>query len=60
MTKLWYAVQKDREDDWGKGSYALEEAKEMAREQKEDYPDTLIAVIAENDDPLCIDEITEF
>lgn len=58
--KLWYAVQKDREDDWGNGSYDLDEAKEMARELREDYPDALIAVIRENDDPECIDEITEF
>lgn len=53
----WYAVQINREDDWGKGSYNLDEAIAMAKEQKENYPDTLIAVI-END--TCIEEIIDF
>lgn len=53
----WYAVQINREDDWGKGSYNLDEAIAMAKKQKEYYPDTLIAVI-END--TCIEEITDF
>lgn len=53
--KYWYAVQYDREDtDWGTGSYDLEEAKEMCRENG--YK--LIAVIdVSGDDPVCVDEI---
>lgn len=53
MTK-WYAVLADREDtDWGTGSYDLEEAKEMLK----DYPEGLIAVIEEGNDPICVEEI---
>ena len=51
----WYAVEKDREDnDWGYGSYDLEEAKEMLK----NFPNGLIAVIEEGDDPICVEEIT--
>lgn len=57
----WYAVQTDPSDDWGTGSYDLEEAKARAREMREDYPDTLIAVIDNStDQPVCIDEIRDF
>lgn len=49
--RLWYAVQKDSEDDWGYGSYDYAEAVEMLN-SCESY--TLIAVI-END--VCIQEI---
>ena len=53
MTK-WYAVQANREDtDWGYGSYDIEEAKAMLKS----YPEGLIAVIEEGDDPICIEEI---
>lgn len=55
-SRIWYAVQTDREDDWGYGSYDRDEAIRMAKKQKEHYPDTLIAVI-END--VCIEEITD-
>ena len=49
--KLWYAVEMDREDnDWGTGSYDLDEAKAMA----EDMNALLIAVIDRDE---CIDEI---
>ena len=53
--KLWYAVMRDDEDnDWGTGSYNLEEAKEMVKA----YPEGYIAVIDEGDgDPICVDEI---
>ena len=53
--KLWYAVMRDREDnDWGTGSYNLEEAREMVKR----YPEGYIAVIDEGDgDPICVDEI---
>ena len=57
----WYAVQRDREDDWNTGSYDREEALEMARKLRADYPDALIAVIDNRgDNPVCVDEITEF
>lgn len=59
MAKIWYAVQRDREDDWGTGSYDKEEALEMARKQRKEYPDTLIAVIDDCDNPVCIEEITD-
>lgn len=61
--RLWYAVQTDREDDWGTGSYSLEEAKTMARKQRNTYPDTMIAVIdntTDPNDPFCLEEITDF
>lgn len=52
--KKWYAVQANREDnDWGYGSYDIEEAKAMLKS----YPEGLIAVIEEGDDPICIEEI---
>lgn len=53
--KMWYAVLRDREDnDWGTGSYDLEEAKQMCKDLgKEAY----IAVIEEGNDPVCIEEI---
>ena len=50
----WYAVEMNREDnDWGYGSYDLEEAKEMLK----NFPNGLIAVIEEGDDPICVEEI---
>lgn len=57
----WYAVQRDREDDWSTGSYDREKALQIAQEQRNDYPDTLIAVIDNSgSNPVCIEEITEF
>ena len=54
--KLWYAVMRDREDDdWGYGSYDIEEAKQMLTE--EESPEAYIAVIAEGENPVCVDEI---
>ena len=53
---MWYAVQKDREDDWGTGSFDKDEALKMLKEMREIYTDALIAVI-END--VCVEEITE-
>lgn len=51
----WYAVLRDKEDDdWGTGSYSLEEAKEMAREFGEE---AYIAVISEEPNPVCLEEI---
>ena len=64
--KYWYAVMMDREDnDWGTGSFDLDEAKAMVRA---DYPeDGYIAVIDANydedgnatTDGECIEEITQ-
>lgn len=54
MSKYWYAVLSDEEDnDWGTGSYSLEEAKEMVKR----YPEGRIAVIEEGNDPICVDII---
>lgn len=53
-SKIWYAVQRDPEDDWGTGSYDYDEAMGMLNEQG--YG--LIAVIEETDaDKVCIREI---
>lgn len=50
----WYAVMKDNEDnDWGTGSFDLEEAREMVKA----YPEGYIAVIEEGNDPICVEEI---
>lgn len=60
--KYWYAVMMDREDnDWGTGSFDLDEAMTMVKK----YPDGYIAVIDANydddgvahSDGVCIDEI---
>lgn len=52
--KNWYAVQRTTEDDWGTGSYSLEEAIEIAKQTE---GASLIAVIEMGDDPVCIDEL---
>lgn len=52
----WYAVMKDTEDnDWGYGSFNLEEAKEMVKQYIKDGG--YIAVIDDRADPVCVDEI---
>lgn len=51
--KLWYALQRDCEDDWGTGTYDRDEAIRKLRESNGYY--TLIAVI---DHDLCMEEIT--
>ena len=57
---LWYAVMRDREDDWGTGSYDLAEAEDMLRNIRTDYPAAMIAVIDNSvDNPVCVDEITD-
>lgn len=54
--RKWYAVMRDREDDdWGYGSYDIEEAKRMCLDQES--PEAYIAVIAEGENPVCVDEI---
>ncbi|MBR4352727.1 MAG: hypothetical protein IKQ01_06615 [Bacteroidales bacterium] len=56
----WYAVQTDREDDWGTGSYDREKALEMARKLRGDHPDALVAVIDNRtSNPVCVEEITD-
>lgn len=61
MKKIWYAVMSNREDnDWGTGSYDLDEAKSIAREYRAGgNAEAYIAMIEEGDDPTCIDEITD-
>lgn len=49
--RLWYAVQRDAEDDWGTGSFNKDEAIRMLMA---DEDNSLIAVI-END--VCVEEI---
>lgn len=56
MSKIWYAVQRDRSDeDWGTGSRDRDEALRMAKEKD----CKIIAVIEEDDDgeAICIEEI---
>ena len=48
--KKWYAVQTDRTDDWGTGSYDYNEAVQMLKRQGRG----LIAVI---DGDVCVNEI---
>lgn len=52
--KDWYAVQTSSDDDWGTGSYSLEEAIEMAKQIE---GATMIAVIEMGEDPVCVDEL---
>lgn len=52
--KIWYAVMKDMDDDdWGYGSFNLQEAMEMVKK----YPEGYIAVIDDGRDPICVGEI---
>lgn len=59
MKTTWYAVMKDNEDnDWGTGSHDLSEAVDMVRKYRANgYTDAYIAVIDEQGDPICVDEI---
>ena len=55
--ELWYAVLRDREDnDWGYGSYDRQEAEKMALEMG---PEAYIAVINNEGDPVCVEEISQ-
>ena len=56
--KLWYAVMRDRsDDDWGTGSYDLQEAKKMAIELG---AEAYIAVIEGSEhDNVCVEEIEQ-
>lgn len=54
--KIWYAVMKDtNDDDWGFGSYDLNEAKEMLKQQ--DWTDGYILAI--DDDAKVALEVVE-
>lgn len=60
--KTWYAVMMDREDnDWGTGSYDLEEAVNMVKKYRAlGKSDAYIAVIEESEhDAVCVEEIRE-
>lgn len=60
MKKYWYAAQKDTDDEWGNGSYDLDEAKKIARDYRaRGYENALVAVIDEGADPICVDEIND-
>lgn len=55
--KYWYAVMRDRDDDdWGYGSYNLDEAKQMARNYGDE---AYIAVIEESENSVCVEEIRQ-
>lgn len=60
--KKWYAVLTDNDDtDWGDGSYDLDEAiVRCAVLRDAGHDGAYIAVIAEGDDPICVDEIRDF
>lgn len=57
--KLWYAVMRDSDDnDWGYGSHDKTEAINMTLEMRiKGYPDAYIAVISDEEDSICIEEI---
>lgn len=46
--KIWYAVQKDREDDWGTGSFDYNEAVEMCK--NDDRYTLIVAIDGDYDD----------
>lgn len=55
-TKIWYAVIDREDDDWGTGSFDLEEAKRMCLETGND--EAYIAVIDDTcENPVCLYEI---
>lgn len=53
----WYAVQKDTSDDWGTGSFDLDEAVQMLKDLREDGEDESLIAVIEND--VCIEEIRD-
>lgn len=59
MTNLWYACMMDLEDnDWGTGSYDLDEAMAKVRSWRSNgHPDAYIAVISQDHDDVCVEEI---
>lgn len=68
MKKLWYAVMTDLEDnDWGTGSFDVDEARAKLAKIREYSPEAYIAVIDggydvdgnATVDPICVEEIHE-
>lgn len=59
---MWYAVMMDNDDsDWGYGSDNMDKAIEMAKEARANgNEDAYIAVIADGNDPICVDELRDF
>lgn len=57
MTKVWYAVDVDMNNDWGTGSYDYEEALRLAEVYAEgDTFDTVhIITVEEGNDPIAIE-----
>ena len=59
--KLWYAIMQDNDDqDWGTGTFNLEEAIERVKAKRDEFPDAYIAVIDDGPDPVCVEEIRNF
>lgn len=56
MVRYWYAVQEENDNDWGYGSYNINEAKEMCN-SNEEY--VRIAVIEEVVESACIKELVK-
>ena len=54
----WFAIISDDDNDWGTGSYNLEESKEKCQRYGKNY---YIAVINERscNDPICVKEIRQ-
>ena len=59
MSKLWYAVMTNDNDDWGYGSNELNKAKQMTKELEDS--NAYIAVIDTSDnDPICVAIIYQY
>lgn len=57
IREMWYAVMNGPEDDdWGTGSFSIQEAKRMVLENRDIYPEGYIAAIRgewdENGEPM--------
>lgn len=58
MSGKWYAVMNDTsDDDWGTGSFDLDEAMRMLKELREDGEEESLIAVIEND--VCIEEIRD-
>ena len=59
--KIWYAIMQDNDDqDWGTGTFDREEAIDRVKAMRDEYPEAYIAVIDDDEDPICIEEIRDF
>ena len=60
-SNIWYAIMRDNEDqDWGTGTYNLDEARDIVQRNRDIYPDGYIAVIDNSTaNQVCIDEIRD-